>query len=228
MKLLSAIVARNEADRYLSEVLAQCLAISDHVILWDDGSTDNTAQLAANMGCEVWRTDEPRWAQHEGKVREALYEKALKHNPTWLYTPDADEVLECPEKIAGLLTGEGPYKFDMWHAWESRDHFRRDGLWIGQHATRLFRVSQGDGHWYDMPLHCGSAPACVLNRPQVECGLRIFHLGYAQPGDPLAKYARYSMLDPNGAMSPQSHYDSMLTEPLLTERDGTYISGPRG
>lgn len=219
MRLVSMLVVRNEAGRYLVEVLTQCLAISEAVVVWDDGSDDDTAQIAADMGCEVWRTDESHWATDEHLVREALYAKAMAHDPEWLYAPDADELLESPERVTGLLSGRGPYTFDMWHAWESRDAYRRDGYWKGQRGLRLFRPPV-DSRFRAMTLHCGSAPESVQRAKPRPSGLRVFHLGYARPGDAVEKYARYSMLDPGGRQCPQSHYDSMLLPPHLTDKDG--------
>src|ERR1041385_9472163 len=51
--LISALLVKNEADRYLERVLRRCLEFSDKVLVLDDRSTDRSAQLATDLGCLV-------------------------------------------------------------------------------------------------------------------------------------------------------------------------------
>ena len=44
--LVTAIMAKNEATRYLPQVLLRCKEFSDRVLVLDDRSTDETAEVA--------------------------------------------------------------------------------------------------------------------------------------------------------------------------------------
>ena len=51
--LVSALLCKNEADRYLGRVIRRCQEFSDKVVVLDDRSTDATAQVAKDLGAEV-------------------------------------------------------------------------------------------------------------------------------------------------------------------------------
>lgn len=226
-RLVTAMIAHDEADRYLREVIEQCWTFSDRIVVWDDGSTDSTRALCRRLGCEVHGTPDSRFCTDEHFVRESVYAAAMRHAPDWIYTPDADELVEHPQRMRALMDGSGPYAFDAWHAWGSRDAYRRDGFWKGQRALRMFEPPL-DGSYRPFRIHCGSAPASVLAQRHVDPGFRMFHLGYAHPDDPVRKFAHYSMVDPEAAFCPRSHYDSMLLPPTLVDADGKLLAPAAG
>jgi glycosyltransferase involved in cell wall biosynthesis len=102
---------RNEA-LILADTLAHYLARVDHVLLYDDASTDATAEIAASFdrvtvtrGTE-WRQDRPA---EETRHRALLLDAARQSGATWCLCFDADERIEgeLPD-----LSGDG-YRFRL-------------------------------------------------------------------------------------------------------------------
>jgi glycosyltransferase involved in cell wall biosynthesis len=64
--LVSAILAKNEAARYLPQVLLRCNEFSDRVLVLDDRSTDETAEVAHTAGALVRQRSilkDPAWGK---------------------------------------------------------------------------------------------------------------------------------------------------------------------
>ena len=65
MKRVGAILARNEADRYLEEVLTDVARFCDEIVVVDDGSTDDTARICEDAGAVVSGQDTTGTARHD-------------------------------------------------------------------------------------------------------------------------------------------------------------------
>jgi len=216
------IVARNEAGRYLSETLPPLVALCDLVVLWDDGSDDDTARIAADLGCEVWRTEESYWERDESVVREALYMKVLEHDPEWVLCLDADEMLEAPAMLLPLLDGDGPYRLPLLHCWGDRDTVRVDDWWGNCWTIRLYKPPR-DPSFTPRPLHIGGAPQAVMESPTVEAEARVLHFGYLRSEDIASKLDRYKRLDPKGEWGSLDVYASFNSPPMLADRHGNPV-----
>jgi len=95
---LACIPAFN-TEGTIGEVVKECLVYVDSVIVCDDGSTDNTAQVAEKNGAEV--------VKHEknygyGAALITLFDKAREKNPDVMVTLDADGQ-HIPEFIPRLI-----------------------------------------------------------------------------------------------------------------------------
>ncbi len=75
--ILAGIAAYNEA-RYVGSIVLQAKQHVDGVIVVDDGSTDNTAEVAALAGAAVIRHDENRG---KGAAIQSILAEAKKRNP---------------------------------------------------------------------------------------------------------------------------------------------------
>ncbi|MBS1703025.1 MAG: glycosyltransferase [Armatimonadetes bacterium] len=97
------IPARNEAEN-LPDVLPPLVGAGVQVTVFDDESTDGTAEVAESMGAKVVRPDGPLPAGWTGKNR-ACHELALVANADWVVFLDADTKPsdDFAERLAGGL-----------------------------------------------------------------------------------------------------------------------------
>ena len=80
--ITAAILAKNE-EKMLTNCL-ETLTWADHILVIDNGSTDNTAQVAEDYGCQVIGFSHSSFAR--------LRNEALKHvNTDWIIYIDPDE-----------------------------------------------------------------------------------------------------------------------------------------
>jgi glycosyltransferase involved in cell wall biosynthesis len=86
LKVLAGICAYNEA-RYVGSIVLQARQYVDEVIVVDDGSKDNTAEVAALAGAAVIVHTENRG---KGAAIQSILDEAKKRNPDVLVLLDAD------------------------------------------------------------------------------------------------------------------------------------------
>lgn len=242
MRLLAHLVARDEADRYLSSVLAALP--TEHIHLYDDQSTDDTAALAFAMGAEVRvRPDRvSTFMEHEGAFRQAAWNSmvdTLKPEPgDWVLALDCDEILvadggDVPGVIqeAILAAQEGgsvgvklPIP-ELWKVDEGGPWQRTDGYWAGLAQPRLFAY-RPVAEFNQARLGCGSVPLYVVegHLSRHTYGLAIAHLGYVDPSDRAHKYRRYAG---RPGHSPK-HVSSILTGARLERAAFTLPPVTRG
>ena len=200
-RLVTAILARNEADesRYLRRVISRAKEFSDAVLVLDDQSTDNTAQVARDLGCVVeTRSADSAWGA-EAPARRELWERAATlAGEGWVLVCDADMVLRGDPRPLTDSWAVASWSFPLVDLWNSEHTARVDGPWgYGPRVPRpwLFRPSalQAAPEWSVRGVHCGHAPANFdLAGP---CGvaddLLYLHYAYLQPEHRVAKHAAY-------------------------------------
>ncbi len=215
--LVTAILAKNEGspDRYLARVLENALSFSDKVLLLDDSSTDNTREIALDLGVSVSKrpAGAPAWGK-ESSARADLWEwGAREAKDGWLLLQDADMVLHGDPRPLCLSLDLNAWAFSLYDLWDSEDTARIDGPWKGGPAIArpwLFRPSQGGDqplgfgppdaigrkNWTpqfsDRGIHVGHAP----QNYQLRCGIAPpdiywLHFAYLQKAHREAKYQQY-------------------------------------
>lgn len=98
------IITLNEADR-LGATLKAARQLSDDLVVVDSGSTDNTVQVAKDLGARVIHND---W--HGFGPQKRFAEEQCRHD--WLLNLDADEVLgdQAIAEIKALFANGAPPK----------------------------------------------------------------------------------------------------------------------
>lgn len=169
MRLYSAILTRNEAglDRYLRRVLTRCAEFSDAVLVLDDNSTDDTAEIARQHGALV-RTrqgDVPAWGA-ESSARQELWAFACEHATEpddWVLVCDSDMLFEGAPRELIQSEAVNAWSVILYDAW-SETAYREDGFWQGHLHPRPWlyapnRVPPGwVPEWNARGLHTGHAP----------------------------------------------------------------------
>ncbi len=232
VRLFALLVVKDEM-RHLPDWFAANAPHVDAVLVFDDGSTDGSAEYVAAQPkvLEVVhrdRTRAPGW--DETHTRRALYAAAGRHGADWLVAVDADQRLEedfgrrARAQIVHLerrgITAAATICRDLWDA---PDRVRVDGRWAEPYQARLFRWRADavldqralHGHWAPIDARvCGSfAPTDLV----------IYHLSMIDRTDRERRFARYERIDPDHVHQPIGYghlidETGLCTEPLPAGR----------
>ncbi len=234
--LIAMLPVRNEADRFLPQVLSQLEHLCDAVVVYDDASTDGTAELCRRHDkVELHRGSEPLLAIDEAALRRRLWHLVAARRPEWILALDGDELFE--ERAEGelrLLTRQSDYDvvaFRIFDFWKSETHVRVDSLWNpwNRFSALLVRYlpELGD-EWDDRPIHCGRFPLAYRDRSTYFSHLRVRHYGWSRREDHLRKYLFYRERDLAVYGAAQSHTESVLSpeirlEPWVGQRSAPWL-----
>lgn len=218
MSLIANMIGRNEADRYLEDVLSHLAPIVDEIVFTDDASDDNTVEVASKYAT-VYQNEEPLFSTHEGQLRTSAWKNLSEHARPgdWILAIDCDEKLWCDSRSLSMSKLMAQQQYDVisivfYHMW-TPTHYRVDKAWRPHGSFRLFRYFLG-GRYKDSALACGSEPTYVetlvrRGRIMKQSGLMMQHLGYMDDEDKQAKYDRYMHLD-HGNFHSLAHIKSIM------------------
>lgn len=139
------IITKNEAA-IIADTLAMARLITDDIVVIDNGSTDDTVNIAAHNGCRVYQKNWDGYGANKNKgVALARYD--------WILSLDADEVAD--EKLIASLhqlkLNDAGTMYDI----RFRSYFGkkriRFGKWGHDHHIRLFNRSIVK--WKEAPVH---------------------------------------------------------------------------
>lgn len=180
-----AIVAKNEADR-LGRCLESVGFVDDIVVVVDESSTDETAQIAGKAGCNVLIM---RWQGFAAQKQTAV--DRTKHD--WVLILDADELV--PQEIGPALfqclaqpdPGVSAYSLYRRNFFHGR-WIRRCGWW----PDRIVRlVNKKKGCFSDDLVH----EHWVVNDGAIsQLDAYINHYSFRNYGELINKLQRYSSL----------------------------------
>ena len=108
MSILVCIPAFNEG-KVIDKVIKNCLKFSDKVVVCDDGSTDNTSEVADNAGVDVIRHEKNIG---KGEALRSLFKFAAHSKNDIIVTIDGDGQF-LPEEIPKLVKGIEENKSDI-------------------------------------------------------------------------------------------------------------------
>lgn len=228
MRIIGAMLVRNESDRWLTTVLSQMHFVCDDLVVLDDSSTDDTVSICRRYTDDVHESPESLWGRNELVQRQRLWclaTQSARHGD-WILCLDADEIFADgdPEQLKMLLhfrhikdaDSLGFVLHDMW----TDSHYRSDHLWTAH--TRLWPMAvkydaERQYIWHESALHCGRFPRNAATALWAT-NFRLKHMGWSRPADRRAKYQRYLAADPDGKFGIMEQYASILDpHPNLVE-----------
>jgi glycosyltransferase involved in cell wall biosynthesis len=216
-KLIAQMVVRNEADRYLEEVLQHLSTLADEIVITDDASTDNSVEVCRKYTENVYENDVSLFSTNESTLRTGAWANLCNHASEGdvILCIDADEKLFVTRHQLDELYGMKKYDvfgITFYHMWNNT-HFRVDKAWAPVVSSRMFRFYEG-GQFRSSRLACGSEPTYVQRligegKFFMQSGLMMQHLGYVRDEDKQAKYDRYMSID-KGEFHARKHLQSIL------------------
>lgn len=224
MNVFGLMVVRNESDRYLAASVAWLRDVVDAVVVFDDQSTDDTADVARSAGAIVkFRPyDCPSFLENESRFRQeawmALGGVCDSTTDDWVLCVDADEFVishtgddaRVPVLAAiDYAESEGADCIDLpvaeiFDMLDDRPLVRTDGEWAKIRATRLCRW-QNRPVFADVKLAGGSIPQMASPPLRINDPV-LLHAGYRRLEDRQAKHRRYTEHLGHGG----AHVDSIL------------------
>lgn len=215
--MVTAILARNEGDRYLDRVIRHHRRWGPVLVL-DDQSTDNSREVARAAGAELRiRTGATAWG-HESPARQELWEWGAEvAGDGWLLISDADHLLIGDPLPLCTSWVVNTWAFCLFDTWDSEELHRSDGYWAGYKHPRpwLFKpsaVPEGwTAAWGERGIHSGH---CPINLPMVvgtaPADTYLVHLGWMRDTDRAAKYLRYRSVWESLSPFERSHAESII------------------
>lgn len=238
-RVLCLTVGRNEADRYLAQMLENAAPVADAHFFYDDQSTDGTVRIAGEWCTTITRPSSvPPFIENEGAFRQAAWDAFNETlNPRtgdWVLSIDCDEFLIASHDphVAvrtaidlAIDNGNVAVKIPVPEVFRVDDqavYVRTDGFWGTIIGTRLFEWRPA-GTFRDKKMGSGSEPTYVANGTHLtQDVVKLMHFGYADPADQKTKHERYTNLTDHGHAD--KHVQSIITEPTLVRWDGSMPS----
>lgn len=218
-KITLSIIVKNEANRYLKQLLSRLQGHIAAAVIIDDASADNTVEICQEIlqGIPLYIIKNPdSLFASESRLRQQQWHETIKTNPDWILNLDADELLEDSfwEAAPQLLNNPDCdvyclRLYDMWN----KTHYREDEYWNAHSIYRPFLIRyqpQFNYLWNDSPQHCGRFPMNIFAFKAVEIACRVQHLGWSTTSDRVAKFNRYQALDPDAIYGIKEQYNSIL------------------
>ena len=225
-KIIAQMVGRNEATRFLPDVLGRLKDQVDEIVFTDDCSDDDTVSIAKDFAF-VYKTPKQMFNIHEGRLRRYAWLNLENHasEGDWIIAIDCDEMLYSSTNIDSIdirsilnSSEKDVVNVRFYHMW-NKDQYRVDKLWAPNNSTRIFRY-MSNGTFRDRALACGAEPTYVLDwynqrNYWPNSTLIMQHLGYLHDEDKDAKFQRYSNLD-GGKYHNLDHINSIVDKnPVL-------------
>lgn len=218
------VVAKNEEHRYLEDSLRWNRSRFDTLTVVDDGSTDNTVEIALTVATRVIAGLNVTFIDHEGVFRKEAWTRWIEAvSPStgdWLVSVDADEFVvgDLPGALAGI--GGTSASFLIREVWSvNPTMIRTDGWWGNGRNARCIRAEAAvkGGDFMNRSMGSGSIPRVPGTSP-VLVGSEILHFGYTTEADRREKHRRYSSRKGHS----KNHVASILQTPTLEEWTGEH------
>ena len=230
-KIVIVYRLQNE-ERWIKQSVESIYDLCDEIVILDDNSTDNTVDICSSFDKVKKIQTQRDLPLDEVRDRNSLLQMALKRNPDFILSVDADEIFMPNaaeilfEELNILYPTDDTFEFQFLTCWDSTNQIRFDGIFGNYWQRRLFRTknqppdlkfenTQNPGN-----LHCGSVPKNIIGfEKPIRSKVKIFHMASIDENLRKQKYDYYKKLDPDNPLT--DGYKHMISG------EGKF-SGPNG
>jgi cellulose synthase/poly-beta-1,6-N-acetylglucosamine synthase-like glycosyltransferase len=204
IKLIGFLQIHNESKKEnLERVLNHLSKFCDDIVIYDDGSTDNSIELALKYTKNII-IGETNDFQNELEHKQQLLNLALSLNPDWIIWLDADEVFDKHGEMYGIraLCNYGDSKkidgfsFQEFNLWKSTGEYRVDELWHKLWQVRLWKNNGKLKFLQEKGLHRQIYPL-GLNKI-LRSDFKVIHYGFSSEEKLRQKYEMYKKAGQTG------------------------------
>lgn len=217
-KIIALLAFRNE-EKYLPGFFAHLRNYVSEFIVLDDNSNDRSLEIALSQPCTttITRKSEESHPDHFFEVdnRRALLEEALTHGADWVLCCDADERYETLflEQLSSITSHRRvAYALRVRDLWDSKDHYRIDGVWRGKAKFVLFPATPFTDYYPSHMLHTRWPPPDMPCLRKNILDFNIYHLLSLRREDRVARLQKFKAIDPDCRYQPNIGYDYLIDE----------------
>lgn len=123
MKVVGAIIFKNEESFFLERVLRDALIFLDEVVAIDDYSTDKSGELARSLGVYVYTNNGPSFIENQYLLKTQVLRLAVERGAQWILSFDADEIFEerFKQNIPSIIASDKKFvNFKCAHMWDDK------------------------------------------------------------------------------------------------------------
>jgi len=194
MKIIAQICMFNEVEKgNLERCLNNCRQWADDIVIYDDGSTDDSVEVAQRYTPHIIIGGTNN-VMEEQQHKQQILDYSLSLGPDWLMWIDCDEILDRRGTAGGLreLAAAAPPSFDAYafhevNLWRSQTYARVDSFfdtppgtpwnyWTYGWFTRLWRVVPGIRLSVATEVHGRLYPITINTIGQAP--IEVIHYGY--------------------------------------------------
>lgn len=231
--LLALLQVHNDLE-YLPGYFENLAKHVDGVVVFDDGSTDGSAEFVRAQPSVlklVTRPPNDTRPWDESRNHQIVRDAALRCDADWVVAVDADERVErtfrqrADQEIERAL-GEGwrALSVAVRELWDSPTTYRADGAWGDKQQARLFRLLP-DNEYDSRRYHPHWAPLNGKVGGFFKRGdLLLYHLRMIRSEDRRDRRDKWNQLDPQGEWQPigyahMTNEDGLELAPLPAGRE---------
>jgi glycosyltransferase involved in cell wall biosynthesis len=208
-KIVAMIGVKN-GEPWISKTLKSASDLCKEIVVFDDGSTDNTLKICKSFNNVVdIKINDTNMPFDEARNSNILVKMASKRNPDYILALDHDEVLQPNAKkilFKELLKYPDAtvFEFQLFNIWDKPNMYRVDGSFVNWWRKKLLKMEnqpknlfiRNTGH--PQNLHCKHIPENARGwHSPVRSNVKIFHYGYYDKAAREQKYQYYNEIDPN-------------------------------
>ena len=205
LRLVGIMSIHNESKNgNLERALNHLSKFCDDIVIYDDGSTDDSYEVASKYTKHIIRSNVNDFSD-ESSHRQKLLELALTLDPHWILSMDCDEVYDKDGENFGIkalckygqIKGIEAFSFLVYNLWKSDNHCRVDGPWSYNWNIRLWRNTGKLKIDVKYGLH---QPICPVHLYQknYRSEIKLIHYGFSTTEKINARYDRYKKNDLKG------------------------------
>lgn len=213
MKFHAILRIKNEA-RWIKEVVRALQPLCEAIHIFDDHSTDDTAEICDKLGAGVMVYRSPFTGLDESRDKDFLLQRVIETIPADQFGADSQHFVCCIDGDEVLAPGHQTilretvarggfaWRLRVVYLWDSPQQWRADGVYANFCRPSVFRLINPRFRFQKTPFgnganfHCSSIPQEMLHHGAV-CDAVLLHLGYMYREDRVRKYEWYNLIDPH-------------------------------